>query len=272
MTFSYQDLDRPSLNVDALRRALITPLSLWCQLDVVAQTGSTNVDLRRAALSGSPEGVALVAEEQVEGRGRLGRTWTAPPRSSLMVSVLLRPESPAASQWGWLPLLAAVAIDDALRRFSVVDTGVKWPNDILIGERKLAGVLSERVDTPSGASVIVGMGINVSLRASDLPTPTATSLALAGEMTDREPLLRALLRAFEARYRQWCDGAVRELRTTYLERSVSVGRRVHVALPGGRKISGTAIDVDITGGLVVDDGTQQHLVAAADVTHARLET
>jgi BirA family biotin operon repressor/biotin-[acetyl-CoA-carboxylase] ligase len=272
MESRYTDLERPPLNVEALRRALLVPGSLWRELDVVQQTGSTNADLRAAARAGTPEGRVLVAEEQVAGRGRLDRSWTAPARSALTVSVLLRPSSPAPTPWGWLPLLAAIAVDDALRRFEVESSGVKWPNDVLIGERKVAGVLSERVEDSTGTSVVIGMGLNVGLRDGELPTPTATSLLIAGETTDREALLRALLRALQDRYREWSTGSVADLRRTYLERSVSVGRTVHVLLPGGEEIGGTAVDVDTSGALVVDDGSRRHLVAAADVTHARIQS
>jgi BirA family biotin operon repressor/biotin-[acetyl-CoA-carboxylase] ligase len=249
---------------------LVVPDSLWRALDVVESTGSTNADLREVARTTDAMGHVLVAEEQVAGRGRLDRTWTAPSRSALTLSVLLRPAAKSAATWGWLPLIAALAIDDALRVFEVPDSGVKWPNDVLIGERKLAGVLSERVDTPSGPVVIIGMGVNVSLRDDELPTPTATSLAVAGSVVDRDSLLRAMLRALEARYRGWCDGAVTDLQQTYRERSRTIGRDVRVLLPGGRELFGRAVDVDVSGGLLVDDGSRQQLVAAADVMHARL--
>ncbi|HVQ17447.1 MAG TPA: biotin--[acetyl-CoA-carboxylase] ligase [Actinomycetes bacterium] len=265
----YDNLDRPPLHEASLRRALITRDSLWSQLDVVDSTGSTNADLRAAALTGAPDGTILIAEQQLTGRGRLGRTWSAPARSALTFSVLLRPPDALAAPWGWLPLLAAVAVDDALQRLEVADTGVKWPNDVMLGERKLAGVLTERVDSSGGLSVVVGMGINVSLKRQECPTPHATSLSIAGETTDRDSLIRAVLRALELRYRQWTTASPQELRQVYLERSVTLSRAVRVVLPGDEALEGVAVDVDELGRLVVDDGVQQHALAAADVTHVR---
>jgi BirA family transcriptional regulator, biotin operon repressor / biotin---[acetyl-CoA-carboxylase] ligase len=266
----FADLERPPLNERSLRHALVAPGSLWSAIDVVESTGSTNADLRDLARTTDGSGHVLIAEEQVAGRGRLGRTWTAPARSALTLSVMLRPTGESSAPWGWLPLIAGLAIDDALRLFEVPDTGIKWPNDVLIGDRKLAGVLSERVDAPSGPAVIIGMGINVSLRAEELPTPTATSLALVGAPTDRDSLVRALLRALEVRFRSWGEGAVADLQQTYRQRSRTIGHDVHVLLPGGHELRGRAAGIDVTGGLFVDDGSEQHLVAAADITHARL--
>ena len=269
MTSSYADLNRPPLHVAGLRRALITPDSLWQRLDVVQSTGSTNADLRGAALSGAVSGTVLVAEEQTAGRGRLQRTWSAPARSSLTMSVLLRPPSPSATPPGWLPLLAALAIDDALRTFELSNTTVKWPNDVMVGEGKIAGVLSERVDTDGSTAVIIGMGINVSMRLDERPTPAATSLAILGEMADREVLLKAVLRALSERYLQFTSGEIEELRRTYLERSATIGQQVRIDLPDGETLTGRATDLDHSGALVVHDGVQRHLVAAADVTHLR---
>ncbi len=269
MTSHFDDLTRPPLHVASLRRALLTHDSLWRRLDIVERTGSTNADLRAAARSGAASGTILVAEEQTAGRGRLQRTWTAPARSSLTLSVLLRPPSPSASPLGWLPLLAALAIDDALRLFELANTRVKWPNDVMVGEGKLAGVLSELVDTDGAAAVIVGMGINVSMRLDERPTPAATSLAILGEMTDRDMLLKAVLRALAARYLQFTSGEVEDLHRTYLERSGTVGQQVLVDLPDGEALTGLATDIDQSGALVIDDGVQQRLVAAADVTHVR---
>ncbi|GAA3048088.1 hypothetical protein GCM10020000_30360 [Streptomyces olivoverticillatus] len=126
----WSDLDRPPLNATALRRGLLRPGGLWTSLDVVPRTGSTNSDLVAA---GGAEGAVLVAEEQSAGRGRLDRTWSAPPRSGLFFSVRLVPgPGVPAERWGWLPLLAGVATATALSRAAGVDTALKWPNDLLV--------------------------------------------------------------------------------------------------------------------------------------------
>lgn len=199
----WSDLDRPPLNVPALRRGLLRPDGLWSTLDVVDTTGSTNSDLAGRA-AGLTEGAVLVAEEQTAGRGRLDRTWTAPARSGLFFSVYLTPGAVPVQRWGWLPLLTGVAVAAGLARSAGVDTALKWPNDVLVTiegeERKTGGILAER----AGDGVVIGIGLNVSLRADELPAPTAASLALAGAVsTDRETLLRGVLRSLEQWYGKW---------------------------------------------------------------------
>ncbi|GAA3116701.1 biotin--[acetyl-CoA-carboxylase] ligase [Planomonospora alba] len=265
----YTDLDRPPLSQAALNRALVRPGGLWSEITVVGRTGSTNADLARAAREGARQGAVLVAESQVAGRGRLGRVWTAPPRSGLTFSVLLRPDPPAARQ-GWLPLLVGLAAASAVRRVGEVDARLKWPNDLLVGERKLAGVLAERVD----GAVVVGVGLNVSLRAGELPVPTATSLAVEeAACTDRDPLLRAVLREIETHYREWSeaggDADACGLRAAYLAASATVGRRVRVELPGERVLTGRAAGVDPAGHLVVAAQGREHVLSAGDVVHVR---
>ncbi|MFF7728271.1 biotin--[acetyl-CoA-carboxylase] ligase [Streptomyces sp. NPDC008001] len=269
----WSDLDRPPLNVPALRRGLLRPGGLWTSVEVVARTGSTNTDLVTA---GGPEGAVLVAEEQSAGRGRLDRTWSAPPRSGLFFSVLLRPgPGVPAERWGWLPLLAGVATASALSRAAVVDTALKWPNDVLVTvggeERKTGGILAER----AGDAVVVGIGLNVSLRADELPVPTAGSLALAGaQVLDRDPLLRAVLRSLEEWYGRWRDAggdpAESRLQEAYAAGCATLGRHVRAELPGGRELVGEAVAVDGDGRLVLAtaDGVQQP-VGAGDIVHVR---
>jgi BirA family biotin operon repressor/biotin-[acetyl-CoA-carboxylase] ligase len=221
------------------------------------------------------------------GRGRLARSWLAPPRSGLTFSVLLRPSDVPAVRWGWLPLLAGVATAVAVRRVAEVPARLKWPNDVVIvataeptggaidpvGYRKLAGVLVERIDDVEPAAV-VGVGLNVSLRADERPVPIATSLALEGAAcTDRGSLLRAVLRELAGRYADWRvaagDSDESGLRPAYRSLSATTGRDVRVELPDGATISGRAVDVDGDGRLLVqtDDGPMH--VAAGDVVHLR---
>ncbi|MGA8117467.1 MAG: biotin--[acetyl-CoA-carboxylase] ligase, partial [Actinocatenispora sp.] len=214
----YSDLTRPPLSEGALRRALVRPGELWTGITVVDSTGSTNTDLVAAATGGAPEGQVLVAERQEAGRGRLGRVWTSPARAGLHVSVLLRPgradptrswpEVPAG-RYGWLPLLAGVALAGTVRRLAAVEVALKWPNDLLVAPDgghpvdKCAGILAEAVPDPDATApaVVVGMGVNVTLRADELPRADATSLELAdGDCTDRDPLLRGLLRELASWY------------------------------------------------------------------------
>ncbi|MEU9091251.1 biotin--[acetyl-CoA-carboxylase] ligase [Streptomyces sp. NPDC048428] len=270
----WSDLDRPPLNVPALRRGLLVPGGLWTALDVVAATGSTNSDLAGRAAS-LAEGTVLVAEEQTAGRGRLDRTWTAPARSGLFFSVYLTPGPVPVQRWGWLPLLAGVAAATGLARSAGVDTSLKWPNDLLVTvggeERKTGGILAER----AGDGVVIGIGLNVSLRADELPAPTAASLALAGAVsTDRETLLRGVLRSLEQWYGQWRaadgDAAASGLQEAYAAGCATLGRKVRAQLPGNRTLTGEAVAIDGDGRLVLssDDGLRKP-VSAGDIVHLR---
>jgi len=275
----YTDLDRPPLSRDALSRALVVPGGLWTKLDLRTETGSTNADVAAAARAGAAEGLVVVAERQTAGRGRLGRVWQSPARAGLAVSVLLRPVRAAAVHHGWLPLLVGVAAVEAVAKVARAEASLKWPNDLLIGGRKLAGILAEAVPGPRGqpeeSAVVVGIGLNVTVRADELPGPEATSLLLAGaESTDRDPLLRELLRGLARWYERWRDAAgdpeVSGLRRAYLDRCDTVGQDVRVMLPDGQDLVGEAATVDEVGRLVVIDldGTRQ-VVAAGDVVHLR---
>lgn len=269
----WSDLSRPPLNESALRRALIRPGGVWTSLDVVQETGSTNADL--AARAGAlPEGAVLVAEEQLAGRGRLDRRWSAPARSGIFFSVLLRPTVPA-ERWGWLPLLTGVAVASAVSRVAGVDTGLKWPNDLMVTvgsqERKAGGILAE---TAAGG-IVIGVGINVSLRADELPVPTAGSLGLAqADVTDRDPLLRAVLRSLEEWYGRWQeadgDAAASGVQEAYAAGCVTLGRAVRAELPGGEALTGEAVALDGDGRLVLatEDGVQRP-VGAGDIVHLR---
>ncbi|MCX5341286.1 biotin--[acetyl-CoA-carboxylase] ligase [Streptomyces atratus] len=283
----WSDLDRPPLNVPALRRGLLRPGGLWTSLDVVETTGSTNSDLARRAAAGLAEGTVLIAEEQTAGRGRLDRTWTAPARSGLFFSVFVTPGDIPVQRWGWLPLLAGVATATGLARAAGVDTALKWPNDLLVTipkgsdklrpgetplgeERKAGGILAER----AGNGVVVGIGLNVSLRTDELPAPTAASLALAGAVsTDRETLLRGVLRSLEHWYGQWRaadgDAAASGLQEAYAAGCATLGRTVRAQLPGDRTLTGEAVAIDGDGRLILstDDGLQP--VSAGDIVHLR---
>ncbi|MCF2126014.1 biotin--[acetyl-CoA-carboxylase] ligase [Strepomyces sp. STD 3.1] len=272
----WSDLDRPPLNGTALRRALVRQGGLWQQVDVVQRTGSTNSDLvARAAEEELGEGAVLVAEEQTAARGRLDRQWTAPPRSGLFFSVLLRPTEVPVARWGWLPLLTGVAVATGLSRVAGVDTALKWPNDLLVTvgeeERKAGGILAER----AGDGVVIGVGLNVSLRADELPVPQAGSLTLAGAAnTDRDPLLRGVLRSLEDWYGRWRsaegDPVASGLQETYAAGCATLGRVVRAELPGDRSLVGEAVAVDGDGRLVLATGAGvQEPVGAGDIVHLR---
>ena len=268
----WSDLERPPLDVRGLNRALVDG-GLWRAVRVVDETGSTNADVAELARSDEPEGLVLVAEYQNAGRGRLGRTWTAPPRSGLSFSILLRPDGVPVAAWTLLPLLVGVAVAKAVTAVATdLAVGLKWPNDLLIGERKLAGILAERIDSPAGAAVVVGIGLNVTLRENELPLPTATSLAIAGAgSADRDTVLRAVLRAIAHSYAAWraAGGDGTRVLAAYRELCVTLGRDVLVELGGDQIVSGRAVEIGPDGSLVVETSAGRRSVNAGDVVHVR---
>lgn len=274
----------PALDAERLRRALTGGTeSPYTAIDVVEEIGSTNAELLARASRGAPDRSVLLAEFQSSGRGRLGRAWTAPPRSQVAVSVLLRPGAVSPPLFGWLPLVTGLAVRDALRQAGGVDATLKWPNDVLVDGGKIAGILVEMTTVPAGGdfsvrlpAVVVGVGINVTLTREQLPVAHATSLELAGGATDRDALARSVLDALALRHRQWreCErgsgsSISEELMRTYSGACSTLGARVRVELPGDIVRTGTADRVDREGRLVVVDTDGEFAVAAGDVTHVR---
>lgn len=259
---------RSPLAAPLLVSRLVASGGFWTTLEVADSLESSNLTLAERARAGAPSGSVLIAEEQTAGRGRRERSWSAPQYSSVMVSVLVRPdvESP---RWGWVPLLTAMAVVDALAEFGV-SASVKWPNDVLVAGRKIAGVLCEVVPTSAGSAIVAGLGINVDQRRAELPGPGATSMLLEGARLDRAALLVEVLSAWESWYRRWLhdDGALRDAYATY---SSTLGQEVRLHLPDGGLLRGQALRTDPRGGLVVLADGREHVVAAADVVHLRRE-
>jgi BirA family biotin operon repressor/biotin-[acetyl-CoA-carboxylase] ligase len=293
---------RPPLDPAALNARLVRPGGLWREIRVIEETGSTNAVLLGEARAGAAEGLVLVAESQTAGRGRLGRSWSSPPRAALTCSVLLRPAGVPPPARAWLPLLTGIAVAAALRAEAGVAAGLKWPNDVLVGDRKIAGILAEA----HGDAVVAGVGLNVTLTRAELPVPTATSLLLENAAClDRGRLLAAVLTELASRYTAWAAGphaaapgagapppqspvpaspvpaspapaspvpaspVPASLRAEYLRWCVTIGREVRVELPGGALLTGTATDVDEAGRLAVRTGPGSTLVGAGDVVHVR---
>jgi len=248
----YENLDRPPLSARALDRALAP--DGW-RIEVLSTAGSTNAVVAGRARDGEPAGLVVVAEQQTAGRGRLARSWLSPPRAGLTLSVLLRPDLPAA-RWPWLPLWGGLAVARALRERAGVETALKWPNDVLIGDRKVCGVLAE---VPVPGALVLGIGLNVSTRADELPHAGATSLLLEhATTTDRDTVLRAVLRSLTAVLREQPVEGYRALCST-------IGRQVWVELPDGRSVVGPAEAVDDAGRLVVAG----QVYSVGDVVHVR---
>jgi BirA family biotin operon repressor/biotin-[acetyl-CoA-carboxylase] ligase len=267
VTSAYRSFGRPPLSAARLQRALGNG-PVWREIRVTPDTASTNADLAAAARAGESEGLVLVAEHQSSGRGRLDRQWESPAYAGVLLSALLRPPV-AVGSWPLLPLIAGLAIVEAVGAVGQVEATVKWPNDVTVGGRKLAGVLCERIDD----AVVVGLGLNVSTTADELPVDGATSLLLVGGRTDREPLVKEVLRAFARRYQVWCDTAGRpeSVMPAYRERCETIGREIDLHLPGGETVRGTVTAIDDEGRIVVRDGATGELRPwlVGDVTHVR---
>src|SRR6185369_6808306 len=265
---------RNPLDIDRLRAELVGPGQPWRRVDVVGETGSTNADLlARAAAGEDIDGAVLAAEYQTSGRGRHGRHWSAPPRSQIAVSAGVDVAEVPAQAWGWLPLATGVAVVDALTEVTGIDAGLKWPNDVLVGDGKLAGILAE-VAAPK-AIVVVGLGLNVTMTAAEAPDPVATSLSMLGTpATDRTVLLAAVLRQLARRIGSWraAGGADATLARDYQARSLTIGIRVRASLPGDRAVEGVAVAIDDLGRLRIDTGGQPVTVSAGDITHLRPST
>ncbi|HEX6196715.1 MAG TPA: biotin--[acetyl-CoA-carboxylase] ligase [Jiangellaceae bacterium] len=236
---------------------------MW-RIHRVDSTGSTNVDVASIAISGEPEGYVLVADQQTRGKGRLGRSWESPPGSSLSVSVLLRPVDVPAGQWPWLPLLVGVAAVEAVREAAARDAHLKWPNDVLLDDAKLAGILVERIDSPDGPAAVAGIGMNIT------STPAAGAASLDGTGATRDDVLEALLGRIADWYRRWrADPDGCGLAPTYREMCSTLGNEVRAELPNGSMIVGRAADVDASGGLIIAGDSGREVVSAGDVVHVR---
>lgn len=266
------------LDSAALTALVVTPTSTWRRVDVVTETGSTNADLiARAAAGEDIVGAVLVAEHQTAGRGRNGRTWTAVPGTQLTVSVGVATDDIPTTAWGWIPLAAGVAVVDAVAAATGVEVGLKWPNDVLAvppNHGKVAGILAEV--TSQQPVVVVGIGINVSLRADELPDPGATSLSILGAVDpDRTALLTALLDALQRRMAglRSAGGAAAGLAADYAAKSLTIGAQVRATLPGEGELVGEALRVDEQGRLCIDVGggfvESEVAVSAGDIVHLR---
>lgn len=230
------------------------------------RTGSTNADAAVLARAGASSGTVIVADHQTAGRGRLGRRWEAPPGTSVAMSVIWRPNV-EVSRWAWLSLVTGWAVAEAIRGLTGLKAGVKWPNDVLIDDRKIAGILAELVQTPAGLACVMGIGVNTWLRADQLPVPTATSLLLAGAPVRNEDLMDAVLRQLDQAYQRWDRGD--DFRPVVRERCLTIGRRVRVLLPAADQVTGLAVDLDAEGRLIVDVDGETRPFAAGDVVHLR---
>jgi BirA family transcriptional regulator, biotin operon repressor / biotin---[acetyl-CoA-carboxylase] ligase len=235
----------------------------------VPSTGSTNDDLVAAARDGAPDGTVLVADHQTGGRGRQARRWEAPPGSSLLVSILLRPTLDPA-RLHLLTTAVAVAAAEAVEEATGVAVQLKWPNDLVVDDRKLAGILAEGVwDGDHLDAVVVGLGLNVAW-GGGFPAHLAGLSVALDQLTDidveRADLLAALLLRLDALVAD-IDGG--DLLDRWRARAATLGRQVRVVLVSGEAVEGTAVDLTPDGHLLVDTGEGEEEVTAGDVHHLR---
>lgn len=251
----------------ALVDSLVDGPSIVTSVQFFDRCASTNSVALEAAARGAAEGALFVADEQTAGRGRHGRAWAAPAGSSLLLSLVLRPAVPPASL-SLLPLLAGLVLAEVVSpHLPGAVVALKWPNDLLVDERKAAGILVEASD---GAAV-VGIGLNVDWRGVTRPAELSGAVSLAEVAVhdvDRWRLLAGLLGVFSRRYDQW-----RELPAAFLDgyrrRCATLGRAVRVTTLDGAAVEGQAVDVDGRGALVVRTDGGSTAVTAGDVEHVR---
>jgi BirA family biotin operon repressor/biotin-[acetyl-CoA-carboxylase] ligase len=238
--------------------------------EYLEQTGSTNRDLLLRA-EGLPEFFVLATDFQTAGKGRMDRGWEASPGSSVMASVLLRPRFSESSGIGWLSLMTALAISQALESRGQ-DSKIKWPNDVLIENKKVSGILAEA--SADLSCVVVGFGINVNQTSAQLPVETATSLLVeTGGSINRDQLLAAVIKNLKQLYLELNeaggDAQASGLREAILKSSATIGYQVSVEFPDGKKAFGLAKDIDAAGRLELETTTETLSVSAGDVLHLR---
>ena len=229
---------------------------------------STNTEVARHASEGAAEGLAIMADEQTAGRGRLQRAWSSPKGAGLYFSLLLRPTI-ALERWPLITFMAALAVGDALSEACDVTTDIKWPNDLLSGERKICGILAEAVETPLGRAVVLGMGVNLTSEA--YPAEIATMATSVAEASARAPEREALLASLVQALSRWYsllhepDGAEKIVAAWSSRSSYASGKPVQVA-NGDEVWQGITRGVEHDGALRLETAEGIKIVRAGDVS------
>ncbi len=249
---------RPPLDASEISKRI----SQYWRVSVVEVTGSTQDDIaEKISIGDAIHGDVLVAEYQSAGRGRLDRKFEADPAAALTFSLYVEIKRDR-DEWGFIPLLTGLAAVLSLQEIDpkvVVD--VKWPNDLLISNSKLGGIISQATDE----GVIIGVGINVAMSANELPVSHATSLYLSDfKELNRNLLLATFLNKFQELFLRWQNGE--DLRHLYREKCATIGRLIKIELPGDKSLEGQALDISAHGELILVDGTR---VSVGDVVHLR---
>ncbi len=273
------------LSIDAIRGTLSTKW-LGRRIELRRQVGSTNREATELLRSGVEDGTVVVADSQTEGRGRLSRHWFSPPGLNLYCSIVIRkriaPER--FSEWlSWLPLSTALAAAEAIETVAATGIAVKWPNDLLLGDRKVGGILCESGTTAgNGQYQVIGIGLNVNGTTEDFPQDLqgiATSLRQqTGHPIDRNRLLAQLLMELEGCIEELESGTIEKIAFAYQCRCSTIGKTVKAMLTDGTEFTGAAESIDHDGSLKVihrplpsSGGPPRVLhLRAADIVHLRI--
>ncbi len=231
----------------------------YWRVNMVEVTTSTQSDLVKLVRSAKAHaGDVLTADYQSSGRGRLSRSFDAPAGTALLFSFYITPVR-SRQDWGWISLIAGASVAQVL---SHLNAEVKWPNDILIKNKKISGIIAEAIEE----GIVIGIGINVGMKESELPVPSATSLLIQGAIEkERNQILIEFLNTFYINFTTWDRGSD-EMRAIYRGLSATIGRPVRIEYPNGHFEVGTAVAISNAGELVLDAGTH---VQAGDITHLR---
>lgn len=253
----------PPLTPDRIHAALTTH-TFGQRIEAYERVSSTNDLARAAAARGAPEGLLVVADVQEAGRGRRGQAWQAPAGGAILASLLLRPQTPLTEAFAPTMLLALAIMRTA--QALGVDAGLKWPNDVLVGGRKLAGILAEGTTRAGFLDfVVMGFGVNVGFDPAPLGLgDRATSLqrVLGGPAPDRAAVLGRILLEAEKRYRAWQAGSYPALWAEWQAALLTLGTEVRIEAGEGEIITGPALRVEYDGALVVATGLGERRVVA----------
>jgi len=269
-------LKSDALNAGVIQSRLTTQ-ALGRTLHILTEIPSTNTLGLTLAASGEPHGTVILAEHQTAGKGRLGRSWASPPNKNIYCSVILR--DPRLQQHlTWVPLVTGLAISEAIQTEQLIKPSLKWPNDLLIGNKKLGGILCESIsrgNTPN--LLIIGFGININASIDDFPEdlqPTSTSLLQeSGQPCNRNTLLACMFNNLERWYDQLASNNIDAVHSAYADECSTLGLDVRCTLTGTREIHGRATAIGIDGSLHVtpfQQGAKKTIeIRSADVTHVR---
>ena len=276
--------DSPPLSIDSIRSQLTTR-SVGRRIELHTQIGSTNREAMALAQAGAEHGTVVLADSQTDGRGRLSRRWFSPAGVNIYCSIIIRTSvaSGRLAEWlSWLPLITSLAAAEAIESVASVRVSVKWPNDLLLAERKAGGILCESGTGMTGPFQIIGVGLNVNARrgdfAADLQDTATTIREETGRWTDRNQLLAAFFKELEECLEEFSSRGFERIGQAYQQRSATIGKIVKTLLADGKEFVGLARAIGSDGSLTViqrpvpSGGRLPEIrqLRAADIIHLRI--